>query len=517
MSGLPDELQALARALAAKRDEQLRDPLEGFGWPSDKHHRAFNYVSQGLELHLRAANYGAKTFSGAAFAVACARGRPLLAGVPVPVTKVPNVGAVVVRDYGQQVDSSQAAILHWLGQWPHEVSWINKGLGYAGTIRIRPDGWRDDDPETWSRIVFVSQENADKALGARWDWAWGDEPPLEPIWREVRKNCKHLWITETPLKRTEWEWLQRDFAGCLWSPRDGRVEATSSLYDNRFLTGEDVARLESRYKGDPLIRARLHGDYVDAGGECPFDYESLNTMRSGAVPGWAWDDDRRVELWREPEAGKTYRISLDPSSGIAGRDKAGLWLVCVEDRAGIGRLYDHVPVATLGRLALRLARRYGEAELIPEMNGGWGEALLAEWGDYRKVWREKPLDNVTRRTSNRVGWWTDESSRGVIVSALQRCVLDGSLSVPSLEAIDALMAIRIGDRDKLIRASHQNWEDMICLGIQAHLLNTVKPVRRYTATESAYGPWRESNAPVPMVAPWMERGRNRTDDADWTP
>ena len=246
-----------------------------------------------------------------------------------------------------------------------------------------------------------------------------------------------------------------------------------------------------------------------------FDYEALNAMKSSAVKGWAWEHDRRVELWREPERGKTYRITLDPSSGIAGRDKAGMWLVCVEDRAAIGRLYDHVPVATLGRLALRLAREYGEAELVPEMNGGWGEALLAEWGDYRRVWREKPLDNVTRRTSNRVGWWTDESSRGAIVSALQRVVLDGSLSIPSVEAIDALMAIRIGDRDKLIRAPHQNWEDMICLGIQSHLLNTVKPVRRLDSYEVAAGPAREGVRPAPVTPPWLDRPSRRSDDAEW--
>ena len=510
---LSQDLQSLALALRAAQDARRADPLAGFGWPSDKHKRAFAYVVDGLELHLRAANYGAKTFSGAAFAVACARGVPMLDGITVPVAKVPNVGAVVVRDYGQQVDSSQAAILHWLGDYPHEVSWINKGLGYAGTIRIKPEGWTNPDPETWSRIVFVSQENADKALGARWDWAWGDEPPIEAIWREVRKNCKHLWITETPLKRSEWEWLQTDFAGCLWTPRDGRVEATASLYDNRFLSSEDVARLEARYRGDKLIKARLYGDYVDADGECPFDYDALNDMKARCVAGEAWEHDRRVVLWRGPERGKSYRITLDPSSGIAGRDKAGLWLVSVDDRAGIGRLYDHVPVAGLGRAALRLAREYNDAELVPEMNGGWGEALLAEWGDYRNVWREKPLDNVTRRTSNRVGWWTDESSRGVIVSALQRCLLDDSLSIPSVEAVDALMAIRIGDRDKLIRAPHQNWEDMICLGIQAHLLNTVRKPRRYEVAEMNAGMGRVQ--PLAVTPPWLDRGPKRQPDAEW--
>ena len=131
---LSSDLQSLALALRAAQDARRADPLAGFGWPSEKHKRAFAYVVQGLELHLRAANYGAKTFSGAAFAVACARGVQTLDGITVPVAKVPNVGAVVVRDYGQQVDSSQAAIMHWLGDYPHEVSWINKGLGYAGTI-----------------------------------------------------------------------------------------------------------------------------------------------------------------------------------------------------------------------------------------------------------------------------------------------------------------------------------------------------------------------------------------------
>ena len=105
------------------------------------------------------------------------------------------------------------------------------------------------------------------------------------------------------------------------------------------------------------------------------------------------------------------------------------------------------------------------------------------------------------------------SSRGVIVSALQRCLLDDSLSIPSVEAVDALMAIRIGDRDKLIRAPHQNWEDMICLGIQSHLLNTVRKPKRLEAAEMSAGMGRVQ--PVGVLPPWLDRGPKRQPDAEW--
>ena len=53
---LSADLQSLALALRAAQDARRADPLAGFGWPSEKHKRAFAYVVQGLELHLRAAN-----------------------------------------------------------------------------------------------------------------------------------------------------------------------------------------------------------------------------------------------------------------------------------------------------------------------------------------------------------------------------------------------------------------------------------------------------------------------------
>jgi hypothetical protein len=56
---------------------------------------------------------------------------------------------------------------------------------------------------------------------------------------------------------------------------------------------------------------------------------------------------------------------------------------------------------------------------------------------------------------------------------------------------------------------------MITLGIQAHLLNTVRKARRLEGAELASGPARLS--PAAIVPPWLDRAPKRGQDADYVP
>jgi len=448
------------------------------------------FVAQAIEVHHRAANYGGKTQGGAALAVAFLRDSGHLAGVKLPKFGRPLVGAVLVSSYDGQVDSSQKAVMDWLGDHPHQISWVNRGKNVIGTLWVRPDGWRNDDPQTWSRLTFFSQENSseDSIKGQRWDFVWADEPPVEAFWREARKNARYRWITETPIHQTDWEWLQKDFDGCLGVPYKGRVEIVSKLSDNRFLTPQQLAEKENEYRGDLHWRARLYGEYVNLDGSCPFghEYPRLEQLLAWAEPGEEWELDPRVETWRNRDPNEDYMVLLDPSVGIQpregdpGGDACAMWVIAMRARAGVARYFGWIPPHELARMGLKAANYYNTALLVPEVNG-IGEAMLPILDGYPNLFREYALDRYDKSLSGRQGWTQSEATKGAIVGSLKHALSDGTLDIPSAPAIKSLMAIRCDQRGKIVRPPGQNHEDMILLGMASYILAhpAYQPAPRY--------------------------------------
>jgi len=482
------DLRRLALYLKSAAIRRLRDPLKLYRYASAIHRKLVELVAQFIEGHHRAANFGGKTQNGAALCVSFLRDTGELAGVKIPRFGRPTVGAVLVSSYDGQVDSSQKAILDWIGAHPHHASFINRGKNVIGTLWVKPDGWRSEDWETWSRLTFFSQENSseDSIKGQRWDFVWADEPPVEAFWREARKNARLRWITETPIHLEQYEWLQRDFDGALGVPFHGRVELVSKLSDNSFLSAKTLREKEDEYRGDPHWRARMFGEYVDISGACPFDYPRLEQLYGWAEPGQPWELDERVETWRDKEEGEDYLVVLEPSAGIRpigdqpGGNACGMWVVARRAKALVARFYGWIPPHELARMGMAAATYYNTALLVPEVNG-IGEAMLPEFDGYPNLFREFALERPDKALSGRSGWYQSESSKAALVGSLIRSLKDCTLDIPCGPAIKSLMAIRYDQRGKLLRPLNQNHEDMVCGGMASYILAhpAYQPAIRY--------------------------------------
>jgi hypothetical protein len=487
----PLDPRRVALTVKAVKNKRRRDPLARYGFASDTHRRVAEFFGQGVETHHRAANFGGKTQNLGAIVVALLRDTGKIAGVKLPRFGRPTVGAVLVRSYDGQVDSSQKAILDWLGDHPHQLAWINRGKNVIGTIWVRPDGWRNDDPQSWSRVTFFSQEasSEESIKGQRWDFVAGDEPPTEAFWREARKNAKYRLIGETPIHREQWEWLQKDFDGCLGVPFRGRVELVSTLKDNRFLSPRALAEQEDKYRGDQHYRARMFGEYVDIDGACPFgpQYDRLEQLLRWAEPGSELELDPRIETWRDRDPDESYMVLLDPSAGIRpigdtpGGDRCGLWVIAFRANAGVARYLGWMPPHELARMGRKAAEYYNTALLVPEVNG-IGEAMLPEFEGYPNMFREFALERPDKNISGRAGWYQTEQTKAAAIGSLIRALADGKFDIPSAEAIKSLMAIRQDQRGKLLRPPGQNHEDMMLLGMGTYLLAhpTYQPAVKWT-------------------------------------
>jgi hypothetical protein len=468
-------------------EDVRRDPLKWFRYSSKAQRDLAKHVAAGMEVYLRAGNQAGKTTVAAYVAVALARGASELGGVRLPVLDSPCTGAVLGKSYKQMAESSIKALREALGDWPHKLEMGSQGTVIA--IRVKPERSTSDDWKGWSRILILPQDG-EKPVGMRLDWAWADEPPKEDYWHELRARGKAnrpflRFITMTPEDRSEWAWLEREFAGCGKPGRNGRIELRLSVFDNKALGAAHLKELEQAWHSDPLLKARLYGEYVDMVGQCPFDSAGLARweerirppLRSDSIALGEGFTPFLVDVWFERDEAEEYFVLADPSMGIKDEkgehDPGGVIVVSRGTPRLVARWSGYAPAYQLGRLAKALAERYNRALVVWERNSGYGEPFYMGLGGYGNVYLEHHQDAKRLTLYERLGWQTNATSRGAIVGALQKAVIQDGLVMLSGEALSSMRGF-IMQRTGKVEAGHgRHDEDVILLGLACHLLETL--------------------------------------------
>jgi hypothetical protein len=481
----PAALTVQAEAALAKIKN---DPIAAFRFSSNQQRMFVQALSKFRETLLRSGNQAGKTYIGAFCGVAIARGCTELDGVALPILGAPNNGVVLAKGRDMAKESVIRAYRQAVGNWPHH---LEKNGNNIAALWVKPNRSKSDEWQEWSSIRFFV-EDGQSVEGMRLDWVHADEPPMWKLWEGLRTRSKanrHFvrFITMTPLDKREWKPVREDFRGCAWPEgKGGKVELTMSVFDNKALGAEHLKALEEDTRG-PLQRAKLYGEYVDTTGSCPFDADGLKRWRERCIEPlethqWTLTNGRMVEweTWGVPVEGEQYLVVADPSAGI--EDEGGEHDPCevvvvsrgVKGRpAVLARYNGYIPAYELGRLSTHLATAYNRALLIFERNSGYGEAFFLGIGRYGNLYIEHHLDSRHLPLSERVGWTTTATSRGAVIGALQKAVLEDGLLVLSEKAVDSLENVvvkRDGLRIEAGAGSHD--EDMIVLGIACHILGT---------------------------------------------
>ncbi len=483
ISGVVLSAEAGLRAFAA-------DPVAAFRFKSDAQRRFATSLSAYREVYLRSGNQAGKTTIGAFCGVALARGKAELDGTPLPLLGAPNVGLVLAKGRAMAKESVIKAYRTAVGKWPHH---LEKNGNAIEAIWVKPDRSQSDDWADWSCIRFFVEDGQSLA-GMRLDWAHADEPPKEEAWRELRmrgKANRHFvrFITATPLDKREWKWLRDDFRGCE-SGKDGKVELRMSVFDNKALGKEHLAAIEKDSAG-PLQPAKLLGDYIALTGTHPFDAKGLKRWAERAtdpirLEKWSTTGGStiEVEIYADPIPGEHYLDVNDPSAGIwdelGEHDPCEMVVVSrgVKGRpAVVARYNGYIPAYELGRLARHFAERYNRALLVWERNSGYGEAFYLAAKGYPNLYSEYHEDSLHMPLAERLGWLTTATTRGTIIGALQKAVLEDGLLVPSKAAVSSLEDVVLDKRGRIEAGAGSHDEDMIVLGLACHLLETYPLVR----------------------------------------
>jgi len=463
------------------------DPVKAFRFKSQAQRDFARALSRFRETALRSGNQAGKTTIGAFCFVAIARGCVELDGVQLPLLGAPNSGVVLCKGRAMAQESVIRAYLSAIGDWPHHVE---RNGNNTEAIWVKPNRSKSDEWRDWSRIRFFV-EGGQSVAGMRLDWVHADEPPDWVMWQELRMRSKanrHFVraITFTPIDKREWKPVRDDFKGAKWPEgREGRVELTMSVFDNEALSPEHKKSIEQDSRG-PLQKAKLYGEYIDLTGTNPFDAAGLKKWEERCVAGakHPWMTAKgvtiEVEVWDEPQNGANSEPCLvvcDPSAGIwdeAGEhDPCEMVVVGRKTRDIKARFNGYIQANELGRLAAHYARLYGDALLVWERNSGYGEAFYLGVGNYGNVYVEHHRDARHLPLSERLGWLTTATSRGTVIGALQKAVIEDGLRLYSMEAVTSLGDVVIDRNGRIEAGAGCHDEDMIVLGLAAHLLETM--------------------------------------------
>jgi hypothetical protein len=533
-----DDLALQATKVNLNLAHRDRCPLDFWTHASEQSREATKLALEYDELYARAANKAGKSEWAAAFVLACLQKRSNLDCVTIPTWRGAVTALALSLDYTQQKLSVQQTLLRLLGSWPYKAHW--KGDGILSSLRVMPLNGGADESQ-WSTLTLISEDNPRAGLGARADIVWADEPPVESIWREARKAA-HAGrrsvriISATPTLRRQWEWLRNEYGEC---PRgqirrhDRWAEIRWSLHDNHALSAQEVAALEADFRTDPLADARIHGDYVDAAGSCPFNISALLAMlaecrepelvewkiqREENTPeGWAKVISTvEVEVYDEPRQGLAYYVPVDPSAGIADtkHDPGAIHIREIGTGNLVARYVGYCGGFGLGVLSAALARQYNHATVDPESTGGWIEGVLAglRASDYGNIAHEQRQEREEFRVES--GFRTTHQSRNAMIGEIQTWIDSYAAGVkyancPSRGVIQCLLDCVMDENGKVLAAPGYHDEDLILWG--QGLRRAVAPWGR-----NAPAVYRPTASPDDKLARLI-RGEDDDDDEDTEP
>ena len=238
------------------------------------------------------------------------------------------------------------------------------------------------------------------------------------------------WVTTTP---RGFNWLYNEFGA---QERDNYVVIHAKTMDNSFLLEESpdyVDRLTESYTDEQFLLQELEGQFIEVGGQCPFDMKALNQMYQEAK--------QREEIERElgfiytyskRQIAKRYVFGGDAGTGEGSDDTAfvgalaspvGLEEVC----SGKGKM----PEAEFADILARKSEEYNKGMVVVE-DAPVGKATLIKLKELHC--------NIYKRKGDKAGWPCLPTTKPMMVADLADMIRDRTLVIHNLDIIEQLMS-----------------------------------------------------------------------------
>ncbi len=200
-----------------------------------------------------------------------------------------------------------------------------------------------------------------------------------------------------------------------------------------------------------------------------FDAETTIRLKALAKQPVEVRDHNRVRIWRKPEAGKVYILTLDTSEGGGGDPSAGI----LRERASnqlMATIDGQYPPWELARAGAKLGREYNDALIAVERNNHGAATLQA-------LDREEHYKKLYEHADEKPGWPTNAVTRPEMLDALEDAHRRGLWKSEDAATLDQFRTFIIPPNGKP-QASPGAHDDLVMAEAIGWAVRQI-PVRRY--------------------------------------
>tara|TARA_Y100001963_G_scaffold156382_1_gene249827 strand:+ start:5418 stop:7391 length:1974 start_codon:yes stop_codon:yes gene_type:complete len=149
-----------------------------------------------------------------------------------------------------------------------------------------------------------------------------------------------------------------------------------------------------------------------------------------------------LSLWKEPEKGRRYIVSVDVSKGGIGSDFDHMVVMDRLSKEQVAEWRGKVEMHTLADAALLVSLYYNNAILAPEVTGiGAGLIAILERTRYPFLYRRKVFDSLQGETIL-LGWDTNKRTKPAMVGLMQRDLRDKMVVIRSRIVLEEMAIYR---------------------------------------------------------------------------
>ncbi len=191
-----------------------------------------------------------------------------------------------------------------------------------------------------------------------------------------------------------------------------------------FLAGENnvyptaVLKTQSNYVGQPAFV----GNFILDGKKVRFVNDSSKGL---------------VRIWDLPKPGKLYYVGADPSGGTGGDPGAAI----VQDGytgEQVATLHGFMDPDLFADELFKLGQYYNQAWLNIESNNHGSAVILKLKGVYPNIYRRQHFDNITKRMSSALGFYTTNSDKVAITDNHVAACREGKFKVRDQRLLDEM-------------------------------------------------------------------------------
>lgn len=215
-----------------------------------------------------------------------------------------------------------------------------------------------------------------------------------------------------------------------------------------------------------------------------FDIELLDILLSKPESEKKVLNGGDIEIFKNPESNRKYIIGSDVAEGLKDGDSSTFCILDMQTREEVANGEYKVPPDEHGRILAKYGKLYNNALIVVERNNHGHSTLNTLKNDirYSNLYTERKVDTKTNKTTNKLGWHTNATSKYIMLDSLDIAIRNNEIEIKSHKTLKELREVQ--NEDSKINI---NGKDRIVALAIANQVAKDKKKRVITSISRPYG------------------------------